>query len=77
MYYTRYLVPFLSVAAIFTMSTLNIRKKIKTFITVPVFALCMCIFIPTNISLRSNRDDTNCLGKSWIPLSSLSTITMR
>lgn len=58
MYYTRYLVPFISVAAIFTMSTLNIRKKIKTFITVPVFALCMCIFIPTNISLMSNRDDT-------------------
>ena len=58
MYYTRYLVPFISIAAIFTMSVLNLRKKIKAYITVPVFALCMCIFIPTNLSLMSGRDDT-------------------
>ena len=58
MYYTRYLVPFISIAAIFTMSSLNLRKKIKAYITVPVFALCMCIFVPTNLSLMSGRDDT-------------------
>lgn len=58
MYYTRYLVPFMSIVAIFTMSVLNQRKKIKAFITIPVFVVCMSIFVPTNISLMSSRDDT-------------------
>lgn len=58
MYYTRYLVPFLSVAVLFVMFVLNERKNIKAYITVPVFVLCMSIFVPTNMSLLTSRDDT-------------------
>ena len=58
MYYTRYLVPFISVTVLFVMFILNEHKKIKAYITVPVFLLCMSIFVPTNMSLMTSRDDT-------------------
>lgn len=58
MYYTRYLVPFISVAAVFVMYAINLHKKLKAYITLPVCALCMCMFVPTNMSLLTSRDDT-------------------
>ncbi len=71
MYFARYIVPFIGIAVIFVMYVLGLKKQIKSYITIPVFALCMCIFVPTNVSLISSRDDTK---MPWEVLNSITEL---
>lgn len=54
-YNSRYLVPYMALAVIFVMFMLKDTKK---FIVVPSALLSMCLFIPININLLGNYDDT-------------------
>lgn len=54
-YYTRYMVPYVAIAALFVVYVL---RDLKKELLISSFVISMCIFIPVNLNLMTNKDDT-------------------
>lgn len=54
-YNSRYLVPYMALAVLFVIFMI---KDVKKYIVLPAAAISLCIFIPVNINLLENYDDT-------------------
>ena len=72
MYYSRYIVPFISITVLFVLliAERTLKGK-KAYAILPLFAVSMSIFIPTNIAMLEGRDDTRV---TWDVLEDVSKI---
>ena len=67
-YYTRYMVPYIAVAVLFVLYMLKDMPKPAV---IPAALIGLCIFVPTNINLAGNVDDTMV---EWSTINDLSEI---